>query len=230
MLQKSYISRSKSLTKSFDRAVKLVHPFLSARYGSESLELIEDARKCYINLIPQIPYIGESNPMIDLFYLPATRHLAVYRAFKQHAKSLEEAGRVIYEIGEAELRSIPWLIRKVIGFVWFTGIFKGRLKKRAISSDSNNYPGCYRVSYSEGDRNRYDYRFDYHQCAVLHFFQNQGAAEIVPYICAIDRPASELLGWGLDRTTTLAEGGKVCDFKFKKGGPTSVQIPRSLCG
>jgi hypothetical protein len=38
-----------------------------------------------------------------------------------------------------------------------------------------------------------------------------------------------MLGWGLRRTMTLAEGGERCDFRFKKGGETCVPIPPSLC-
>jgi hypothetical protein len=56
----------------------------------------------------------------------------------------------------------------------------------------------------------------------LNFLREQGADEIAPYLCALDQISSEKLGWGLIRTSTLAEGGKVCDFRFKKGGPTRI--------
>ena len=46
--------------------------------------------------------------------------------------------------------------------------------------------------------------------------------ELAPYICAMDKVTSELLGWGLTRTMTLAEGCEKCDFRFKKGGQTRV--------
>jgi len=40
--------------------------------------------------------------------------------------------------------------------------------------------------------------------------------------------SSELLGWGLKRTMTLAEGAERCDFRFKKGGETRVAVPEPL--
>ena len=39
---------------------------------------------------------------------------------------------------------------------------------------------------------------------------------------------SKALGWGLKRTTTLAEGAERCDFRFKKGGETQVAVPEPL--
>ena len=39
-------------------------------------------------------------------------------------------------------------------------------------------------------------------------------AELAPVLCELDWPHSELLGITLIRTTTLAQGGTRCDFRF----------------
>jgi hypothetical protein len=52
--------------------------------------------------------------------------------------------------------------------------------------------------------------------------------ELAPHVCAVDKVTSELLGWGLTRTMTLAEGFAKCDFRFKKGGETSVATRAEL--
>ena len=64
--------------------------------------------------------------------------------------------------------------------------------------------------------------------ANVKFLRAQGAMKLAPYVCAVDKIASEMLGWGLTRTMTLAEGCEKCDFRFKKGGRTSVPLPESL--
>lgn len=69
---------------------------------------------------------------------------------------------------------------------------------------------------------------DYIECASCKLLNEQGATELGPYVCAVDKVASEMLGWGLRRTMTLAEGGERCDFRFKKGGETHVVVPQSL--
>ena len=103
-----------------------------------------------------------------------------------------------------------------------------RLQRRAASSLEREYPGGYVLAYVEGDGRDYDYGIDYIECASCKFLNAQGAPELGPYVCAVDKIASEMLGWGLRRTTTLAQGGERCDFRFKKGAETNVTIPQSL--
>jgi hypothetical protein len=229
MISGNYVSLTPRLMKSFDSAVARVKPILIARYGEEEANaLMRESRQKYRDLIPQIPYIGDHNPLLDVFFFPASRHLGLYKAFREHGKTVEEAGRLVYEIGEAEIKAIPGLVRRAIGILWFSRWFTNRLQKRAELSRKHKYPGGYVVAFAQGDGKEFDYEFDYIECAVLNFYREQGAAELVPYLCAIDKIASELLGWGLRRTITLAEGGAKCDFQFKKGGKTCVTIPQSL--
>ena len=84
------------------------------------------------------------------------------------------------------------------------------------------------IDFIEGDGVTFDYGVDYIECASCKFLTQQGAPEIAPYLCPVGILFSEALGWGLTRTTTLAEGAEVCDFRFKKGGPTNVVVPVAL--
>lgn len=228
MSHENYVSRTPHLLKSFDRATSLIKPVLVARYGEEANALIQASRQKYCELIPQIPYIGENNALVDVFYLPACRHLGIYKAFQEHGKTVEEVGQLVYEIGEAEFKAIPSFVRRIVRIMWFSRWFIARLQKRALLSQERKHPGGYVVTFLQGDGREFDYEFDYNECAVNNFFRQQGAAELVPYLCAIDKIASELLGWGLYRTMTLADGGSRCDFRFKKDGKTCVTIPQSL--
>lgn len=42
-------------------------------------------------------------------------------------------------------------------------------------------------------------------------------------MCMFDKAGSDLLGWGLTRTMTIANGNEKCDFRFKKHGKTNVE-------
>ncbi len=228
MSQQNYVGRRSRLLKGFDRSVSRAKHVLVERYGEEEANsLLEGSRQAYEELIPQIPYIGDRNPLL-IFLLPATRYLAIYRTFQKHGQAVEEAGRLAYEIGEAEIKAIPGWMRRLIGVLWFSPLFTKRLHKRAISSQERKYPGGYVLAYVEGDGLDFDYGVDYIECASCKFLSEQDASELAPYVCAVDKVASEMLGWGLSRTTTLAEGGAKCDFRFKKGGMTEVRIPSSL--
>jgi hypothetical protein len=229
MSNETYVSRTPQLLRDFDRSVSRVKPILVSRYGEElAATLMRDARREYEDLIPQIPYIGERNPML-IFLLPTSRYLALYRAFQKQGRTVEEAGRLAYEIGTAEFEALPSIVRRFIGILWFSRWFAGRLQKRAALSEERQYPGDYVLAYIEGDGQDFDYGIDYIECASCKFLADQDATELAPYACAVDKVASEMLGWGLRRTMTLAEGGERCDFRFKKGGETCVPIPPSLC-
>ncbi|MAT96051.1 MAG: hypothetical protein CL608_02715 [Anaerolineaceae bacterium] len=224
----TYVSRKFRLIKDFDRSVSRVKQLLIARYGEEEANiLMQESREKYKDLIPQIPYIGDRNPLL-IFLLPASRYLAIYQTFQKHGRTVEEAGRLVYEIGEAEFEAIPGWVRRGIGVLWFSRWFAKRLQKRALLSQERKYSGGYVLAYIEGDGRDFDYGVDYIECAICKFLNEQGAAELAPYVCAVDKVASEMLGWGLRRTMTLAEGGERCDFRFKKGGKTCVTIPQPL--
>jgi len=228
MKEASYESRKPRLLKDFDRSVSRSRPLLLSRYGEErAAAMMRESRREYEALIPQIPYIGDKNPLL-VFLLPASRHLAIYRALQRQGETVEAAGRLIGEMSEAELKAMPGIVRRLISRLWFSPWFRGRLRKRAAESQERQYPGGYVLTYVEGDGRSFDYGIDYTECASCKFLSAQGAMELAPYVCAVDRVASEMLGWGLTRTTTIAEGFEKCDFRFKKGGRTRVPTPAGL--
>ena len=228
MTCEDYVSRESQLLKRFDRSIGRVRQALAARYGTTQADsLIRESRREYETIIPQIPYIGDKNPLL-VFLLPTTRYLAVYRTLQRQGRTIDDAAQVVHDMGEAEFKAIPGLVRRVIAYLWFSPWFLGRLRSRAAESQERKYPGGYVFAYVEGNGEDFDYGIDYTECASCKFLSAQDALELAPYACAVDRVASEMLGWGLSRTMTLAEGREKCDFRFKRGGKTSVPIPRSL--
>ena len=81
------------------------------------------------------------------------------------------------------------------------------------------------MTYVQCDGPDFDWGIDYTECATCKFLSAQGAPELAPYVCAVDKVASEMLGWGLTRTMTIADGFDKCDFRFKKGGKTRLATP-----
>jgi hypothetical protein len=228
MAPDSYIPQTSRLLRGFDRSFAHVKRMLAARFGEQQANtLIRESRREYETLIPRIPYIGGQNPLL-VFLLPTSRYLAIYRVLRRQGLALDDAGQLIIKMNEAELKAIPAVVRRVIGYLWFSPWFRGRIKKRAAESRSRRYPGGYVLTYVPGDGRDFDYGIDYTECAGCTFLRGQDASELLPYVCAMDQAASELLGWGLRRTTTLGEGREKCDFRFTQGGTTDVALPRSL--
>ena len=222
MPEANYAPQKSRFLKDFDRMAARVRRVLISRYGEEQAKaLVSESRREYEALIPQIPYIGEKSPML-IFLLPTSRWLAVYRALQKRGATVEDAGRLIYEMCEAEAKAIPGPGRLLMGWLWFSPLFLRRVRKRAAESQRRQYPGGYVFTYVEGNGRDFDWGIDYAECSSCKLLKAQNATELAPYICAVDKVSSELLGWGLTRTMTLAEGFDKCDFRFKKGGRTCV--------
>lgn len=229
MIHNNYVSKKNRLLKTFNKSILRVQPVLLERYGAQRTKIIiSDSCQEYENLIPQIPYIGEKNPFL-IFILPTVSALAIYRALQKQGYTVEDAGQLIYEISEAEVKSYPKFLSRLIEYLWFSPLFLWRIKKRAKNSQQREYPDSFVIEYVEGDGSSFDYGIDYTECANCKFLSKQHALELAPYICATDKVVSEVLGWGLSRTMTLADGNTKCDFRFKKGGKTTVKnLPPSL--
>ena len=216
------------LLRNLGKSIESVKPLLVSRFGPEQAnKMITEAHRDYEDLIPQLPYLGDWNPFI-IFVLPTSWYLAAYRTLQRYGVTLEEAGQLIYKMGEANLRAIPPFGHRLVRHVWFNRLLRNRIKKRAAVSQLRKHPADFVFSYIEGDAGGFDYGIDYTECANCKFLKAQGAMELAPYACAIDKAASEILGWGLTRTMTLAEGAEKCDFRFKKGGATEVTLPGSF--
>lgn len=228
MTPKNYVSRSSALLKDFYKLVALVTPMLKAHLGEETAAaLIKEAGEEYKAIIPQIPYIGETK-LAQTFLFQATQYLALYRALQKQGWTIDEAGPLIFDMATVRLESMPRIVRRVAGYLWFSPQFIRRARRRAKESQRHEYPGASVIEFIEGDGKTFDYGVDYLECAVCKFLTAQGAMELAPYMCAVDKPASELLGWGLTRTETIAGGFERCDFRHRKGGTTVVPLPPTL--
>jgi hypothetical protein len=222
MREENYISCKLQLLKSFDRSIARSKQVLISRYGNEHTNsMISESRREYEALIPQIPFIGEKNPFL-IFLLPTSRYLAIYRVLRRNGFTLDEAGQIISQMNEAELKSIPVFVRRIIGYLFFSKLFIWRVKKRAKESQERKYPRGYVLTFIEGYGQKFDYGFDYTECGGCKFLNEQNAPELAPFMCALDKTVSEALGWGLTRTMTIADGFDKCDFRFKKGDKTNI--------
>ena len=223
-----YTSRKSKLLRSFDKLLARVQPWVKNWLGEQqAARFMRDSRQEYASLIPRIPFIGNSFLALS-FFTPVTRYLAVYRALQRQDRTAEDAGRLIYRMGTEEALAVPPLGRRVVEYLWFSSLFRKTIKKRGIMTHQRRYPANFVLNYVEGDGQEFDYGVDYLECANCKFLQAENAFEIAPYVCATDKPISELMGWGLYRTTTIADGSPTCKFRFKKGGKTQVEIPQSL--
>ena len=216
-----YISRKSELLKSYDKGAKPLGKILATRFDDKHTNtILIEARQEFEAIIPQLPYIGGDKNFNTKNLIMASSCLAIYRVLKDHGKTAEEVGKIIYEMTEA-LVDYPKFILHFIGRLKYGKGYEKKIKEWATESQKRQYPGDWVATFIEGDRREFDYGIDMTECGILKFFHAQGADEIVPYICvSMDGIFSKAFNRGLVRTMTLAEGCDRCDFRYKRGRDT----------
>ncbi len=56
--------------------------------------------------------------------------------------------------------------------------------------------------------------YDYLECAICKLCRDERCFELAKYMCKLDFMFADIMGMRLERTSTLADGGKKCDFRF----------------
>ncbi len=219
-----YVAHRSELLSEFDRDSERWMPFL-LKLGGDSLarDLAREGRAAYRALIPQIPYIGGEGNRLTNSLIESVRCLALYQAMKAHGKTAQETGKVLYDsilarMGEPRTPISP------ASLLTREQMMESR-EKRAEQSQERRYPDDYVYRFVPGDGQEFDYGYEFLECATQKFYRAQGAAEFTPFFCFLDFPQSQVLGLGLSRTMTLAEGHDRCNHHFKTGRKSELVWP-----
>ena len=219
-----YIAHRLGLLSEFDRDSERWRPFLLTLVGDPlASALVRESRAAYEVLIPQIPYIGGESNHLTSSLIESVRCLALYQAMRVHGITAAETGKVLYDavlVRSGELRApIP-----PAGILTREQMMQRR-KERAEQSQERRYPDDYVYRFVPGDGQEFGYGYEFLECATQKFYRAQGAAGFAPFFCFLDFPQSQLLGLGLSRTMTLAEGYDRCNHRFKGGRKSELVWP-----
>lgn len=216
------------LLRQFDRGVTTLRDLLANRYGEESLDAtVAEARTEYEAVIVRLPWIGGSaNPRSFNLYGSAV-WLALWRVLEPRGLTLDEARGLFCEMFTAYWSRYPRVLARLYGRVRMGPANQKKVRRLAIASQQRTNPDDYVSRFVPGEPGRFDYGIDFVECAIIKFLRAEGAEELAPVLCELDWPLTELIGIELMRTTTLAEGGERCDFRFRRPGASDVGIPRA---
>ncbi len=205
--------------KQFIRLLRSSSPFirleLSRQMGKEQADQItKEMTRRFIELLPTLPYIGGDEVKgFTRIIAQGGQMLAFYQTMRDRGYSPEEAGQILYNAVRRMYRSFPmrWVL-KIMG--WSEGRKRmAKLRKVAERSQAHRYAGDWVFTYVEGDVKSFDWGLDYTECGLVKYFKAHQAEAFVPYLCLLDYPQFEAMGWTLNRTSTLAQGGTVCNFR-----------------
>ena len=196
---------------------------LVARYGEELANTLKrEARQEYENLVPEIPYIkGMRARALNTFLLVTAQELAVYMAMKKHGKPPAEAWELCHEALRLRVAKIPRWKRRLVRRLMFSSLIKKIIARRARQQRRGHF-GDFEIEYLVGEGDDFDVGVNYLRCGNHRFAVEHGGEAFAPYICMSDIALSDVMGWGLTRTQTLADGCHHCDFRMKKGAATQI--------
>jgi hypothetical protein len=196
---------------------------LTKREGEEGARAILAATKEKAEgMLASVPDPGALAPQMRLFTIGGLLYVALYLALAARGYDAARAWEVCDEATRLHFARMSGAERTLAS----AGMFSWPMKalSRWLAGRSTKAPvGGWEFEYVEGEGD-FDYGVNYRRCAIRDLAVAHGAAEFAPYICLSDIAGSEAFGWGLQRTETLAQGGKRCDFKFRRRGETDVRV------
>jgi len=216
-----YVAQKSKLLRNFIKDAQAMLKASEPTYGKDFTDkVVDEALQEYERLIPQIPYIGGRKNSLTGNLIGTVEVLALYKVLKRYGKSDEEIGELVWNGWEGMSKRYPQFLLRLFGWFQFTRLYQRMTRKMVAETQKREYPENSVAVYVEGDGVKFDYGIDFLECAIVKFYEAQGAAEFAPYVCLFDFAMSKACGLGLRRTMTIAEGYEKCDFRYKRGRET----------
>jgi hypothetical protein len=213
-----YLAHRDELLKAFRKTNAGAREYLGAKYGDQlARSVCRQAAARFRDLLPQLPEVGGARNRIIKNIPIAGWYAAFYGPMKDHGRSAEEVGRLLYDLNQIELGSIPPDQARAQGASQFTPEYVQKLQEFCAWTQKREYPGNWVAAFIPGDGRNFDYGYDYTECAIVKYLKAQGAQEVAPYVCLNDFIQSRAYGTGLHRTKTLAQGDGLCNFRYQQG-------------
>ena len=223
-----YVEIKDKMIKDFDKMFQCTRQALEQHFNQSKIEqLYQASKEEFINLLPQVPYIGGLKNKLTMNLIGGAIVLAVIKPLEKEGLTIREIGKVIYTTFALYVQAMPiprclrWLFNKLA----FASFSLKKARKQAEESLFRKYSGDFVTEFVEGDGEDFDFGIDYIECAIHKLYQEQGAEKYLQYVCLGDYPMFQALGIGFSRTQTIGSGGHKCDARFKRGGKTANGWP-----
>jgi hypothetical protein len=171
----------------------------------------EAAREELARLEPSAPRYSQMVNRVNFEHtLPA---LAIYRALRGGLGLEQEAALDLMHavVDESVRRMIEgsWPMRLALGLVGRSRLLAWLVERTFTSVDEPHGWLASRPA-STGAH----LAMDIHQCGLVRYLTEVGAAELAPVLCDGDLVTARYMGLRLERSRTLSRGAEICDFRY----------------
>ena len=81
------------------------------------------------------------------------------------------------------------------------------------------------MDFVDGINGDFDYGFNVSECGILKAYKKLDAEKFTPFACLIDFVQANIMGFGLSRNESLANGASGCDHRYTRNGNTPKVWP-----
>lgn len=220
----------KAIQKQLDKFEKSFRPYrekLVEYYGDEFAEkVMAETRAEYGKILPETPAFPGRINIFNMVMGINTRIVSFHKAMLANGKTVEDTGRILFELAENEHEAIPRPVRWIVKKVMFSPLF---LKvTRSSAKKVHDHAGGWKIDYQKGDGEVSDWYFDCKECGVIKYFKRHGVEELGQYCNYVDYIQSRVFGLGLHNPKNIGQGDDVCIEYFKQGRETV--LPDNLKG
>lgn len=200
--------------KYFSRAVQKMYP-------AEFRTVITETNNHYKIIVKDVSFASTSGNPLD-------KRLDVSSYFLALIKTLDERGENYETIRKICLEVVTEFVRPQNKFQQFLKRIPAQLANTLLANlvitilqkkvSKNSHPDGFVANILTAKEETYGlgYGFDIIECGIHKLFKKHNYGKYTPILCEVDFMTSNMAGLQLIRTGTIANGAKICDFRFKK--------------
>ncbi|MFW9818635.1 MAG: L-2-amino-thiazoline-4-carboxylic acid hydrolase [Candidatus Thorarchaeota archaeon] len=224
-----YLKGKPKLIKRFGYSLAIAKKLLMERFDeSKSEDLINQMRTQYEEMLPKIPDVGGKKNLFISIITDKVSLLAMFFILEKEGYSYREIGEFAIKFTEIETKNAMERAEKkgmnLIDF-YFNDVFFNSVKAHCDDTLKRKYPDNWVMKYVDGTNEDFDYGLNVSECAIHKIYTKLGAEKYAPFGCLLDFAQANVLGFGLTRSQSLANGASGCDHRWSRIGNTPKAWP-----
>lgn len=175
----------------------------------------------FVWIQPDFSFAKQSKNPMDRRMEIAGYFLATIKILDRKSVDFEQIRVIVVEIAHeyvkpknrfhAFLKKFPAkLVGSQLGH-WFLRIFKKKVKNLGHTEGF-----AVDILTDKAETLGFGYGFNIIECGICKLFKKHNCQKFASILCEVDYITSNLAGLTLIRTGTIANGAKICDFRFQK--------------
>ena len=230
MSSKDYYMKNKpKLMKRYGYSLQIAKDLLMKKFDeSKSEEVIEQMRKQFEELLAKMPDVGGGRNFLISTLIDKVSLLAMFFILEKEGYTYREIGEYFSNFIEIETKGfMERAAKKGIDVLdlYFNDVFLDSAKAHCNDTLKRKYPDNWVMEYVDGTNESFDYGLNVSECAVHKAYKRLGGEKYSPFACLIDYAQAHVIGFGLFRTKSLANGASGCDHRYTRQGKSPKAWP-----